>query len=239
MAMLVDIHNHSLFGLDDGAKDLSTSLAMLAASYAEGVRVLCLTPHYRPNLFPRSTAARAEARFAELCAAAHRELPDLVLHLGCEYHASSPTVEPLLDGRARPLGAGKWVLVEFATDVLYTTVRNTVQAIQQAGYRPLIAHAERYDCLVTSLSRVRELVDMRARIQINARTLLGWLPSRGRKFAEKLLEKRLVFVIASDGHDLGRRSPALAKAYRRVAREYGQGYADELFYSNPLALLEG
>ena len=60
MTELSDIHNHTLFGLDDGAAELSDSMQMLALSYQEGVRCLCMTPHCNPAMFPAATAEAAK-----------------------------------------------------------------------------------------------------------------------------------------------------------------------------------
>ena len=46
-----DLHIHALFGVDDGAKNEADMRAMVDAAYADGVRTLCVTPHYHPGYF--------------------------------------------------------------------------------------------------------------------------------------------------------------------------------------------
>ena len=44
-----DIHNHILFGVDDGSPDIETSLKMLRMAYEDGTRDMVLTPHFHPK----------------------------------------------------------------------------------------------------------------------------------------------------------------------------------------------
>lgn len=48
---MIDIHNHALFGVDDGAKTLPESMAMLKEAKEQGIQALILTPHYRHGMF--------------------------------------------------------------------------------------------------------------------------------------------------------------------------------------------
>ena len=233
MPLLADIHNHMLFGLDDGAPDLAASLRLLDISYREGVRLVCLTPHCNPDLFPHSTRARAEENFAVLRDAAAVRYPDLTLLLGNELFAFGSSLDAVREGACRQLGDGNTLLVEFSPEVPYTELVSIVRAVRTLGYRPLIAHAERYECLLRAPERVEELVSMRARIQINASTVTAGMLSPLGRFARRLLRERLVHVVASDGHGERRRTPHLLDAYRKVASLCGDEVAEKLFYNNP------
>lgn len=230
---LADIHSHTLFGVDDGARSLEESLRMLEISYAEGVRLICLTPHCNPDLFPTSTREAAEENFAVLAAAAREKFPDLTLLLGNELYAFGSSVDALREGLCRPLGCGNVVLVEFASEVPFSELENTLHAIRSLGYRPLIAHAERYRCLTAVPARVEELVSRRVLIQVNAASVTASLFSPVGRFVRGLLKKGLVHAVASDGHREVGRSPHLADAYRKTASLCGQSVADALFDKNP------
>lgn len=237
MPMLADIHNHALFGLDDGAVDLDTSLAMLARSYEEGVRLLCLTPHCNPDLFPHATREAAEENFARLSEAAAARFPELSLALGNELLAYGITLDAVRSGRCMPLGESSTLLMEFVPDIAFSDLLNTLRAARSMGHRVLLAHVERYGCLLREPGRVADLKAAHVRIQINAAsTLLGPLSPIGR-FTRRLLKQGLVDVVASDAHGLRHRPPELLEAYRRVSAVCDSETADALFYQNPKKLL--
>lgn len=230
---LADIHSHALFGVDDGARDLEESLRMLAISYAEGVRLVCLTPHCNPDMFPKSTREKADENFAVLVRAAQEKFGDLTLLLGNEMYAFGSSLDTLREGLCRPLGDGNVVLVEFANDVVFSELENTLRTLRTLGFRPLIAHVERYDCLLRSPDRVRDLVSARALIQVNAASVTASLFSKVGRFVRGLLKDGLVHAVASDGHRETGRSPHLAAAYKKTVSLCGQSVADDLFYKNP------
>ncbi len=233
MTELSDIHNHTLFGLDDGAAELSDSMQMLALSYQEGVRCLCMTPHCNPAMFPAATVEAAKEKFARVCEAASSRFPGLELALGNEFFALTEDVELIRAGQCLTLGGGRTVLVEFSPDASYRMMANTMRAIHAMGKIPLLAHAERYDCLVRDPGRVEELRRMRVHIQVNARTVTGSILFPASRFVRSLLRERWVDVVASDAHDAKHRPPFLQAAHRVVRKLCGRAYAEEIFCINP------
>ena len=136
-------------------------------------------------------------------------------------------------GLCRSLGEGNVVLVEFSPDVTFSEMENTVHAMRSLGYRPLIAHAERYQCLVSKPERVETLVSRRVLIQVNASSVTASLFSSVGRFVRRLLKCGLVHAVASDGHREVGRSPHLADAYKKTVSLCGQSLADAVFYKNP------
>lgn len=236
MPVFADIHNHSLFGVDDGARTQEDAERMIAASYAEGVRFLCLTPHHHPGYF-NTTKEAIDSAFAALSAFARENYPDLTITLGNEIFGYSEGLLALQNGTAATLGGGRAALFEFHDSDSYTYIRDRLLEAQANGYLPILAHAERYGCLYQSVDRVYELVQHRIAIQINAATITAGFFSAERRFVRWLLRRGLVSIVASDAHDLVRRPPKLLPAYAAVCRLCGTACADRLFYENPRSFL--
>lgn len=236
MVMLADIHNHALFGLDDGAATREDCENMIAASYAEGVRHLCFTPHYHANYYTPDRAT-AEERFSVITAWAKERFPDLQLYLGNEVLGCAEGMLALQNGAACTLAGGKAVLFEFEEEERFAYIRDRLSEARTLGYLPVLAHAERYSCLYEDVSHVEELVRRRVQIQINAESLCRPHSFRVRRFVKGLLKRGLVALVASDAHDIKFRPPALRAAYWYVAKHFGDEAANLLFYENPCGLL--
>lgn len=232
MPQMADIHNHALFSVDDGAVDLDMSLKMLAASYADGVRDICLTPHYDTEYMPPPEKLRAH--FEMLCERAREELPALSLYLGAELYVTADTVDLLKNGSALPFNGTRYVLVEFSPTVPYEKINSSLHALQMAGYAPILAHAERYSVLVHYPHLVWDLHEMRVLIQVNASSVAGHTGFRIRRFIRCLLREKMIHAVASDAHDMHRRPPMLSTAYAKVVKLCGGDYAQKIFYANPM-----
>ena len=99
--MFIDIHNHILFGVDDGAEDIEESFDMLEDAKSQGAEAVILTPHYRHGMFGYPLE-RIEENYQKLDKLAAKL--GISLYLGCEYHVNSEIVANLQDG-----GAGHWL----------------------------------------------------------------------------------------------------------------------------------
>lgn len=229
-----DIHNHSLFGVDDGPATAAEMYAMVDAAWADGVGAICLTPHFHPGYFGLRRV-QAERAFQVLCRYASEKYPELRLYLGNELRWSPESPAWLESGDCRTLGGTDHVLVDFSAGEGESTIVKGLRRLLSAGYRPVLAHAERYRDLKTDT--VRALSRSGALIQIDVQSLFGGYGLGARLRCGKLLKHDLVDIAATDAHDLGRRGPLMSRAYREIAKKYGEACACAIFAENPLALL--
>ncbi len=245
MTGMVDMHTHILPGVDDGAADMSEALEIIDAEYRQGVRHIILTPHYRPGLF-EAGEEEIRAAFAKLQKAVTHE--DLRLYLGCEHYTGSEFVSNIQAGARPSLGGGRYVLAEFSSAHMFSLIRNQVEEITQAGYIPIIAHAERCRTLTEgpvkrfagSEGPIAELRHFGAEIQVTADVLTTRTAADGhiRRFVWKLIENGLVDYVASDAHNMAERAPQLDKAAALISRKAGNTTAQRLLIYNPLRIVE-
>ncbi len=233
MEGFVDLHAHILFGTDDGAKNIDMMRAMLDAAYQSGTRVLCATPHYHPGIFGE-TGEPAEKAFAALCEHAAR-YPDMTLVLGNELRYFTGCVSWLVSGACRTLGDTTCVLVDFLSNESEFRIMRGLKDLLSAGYRPVLAHVERYQHL--SARAIGELVDDGVLLTLDADSLFGADGFTTKRRAYRLLRHGAIFAVASDMHDVKDRHPSLAQGYQVVCKKFGKEYADELFISNPYKIL--
>ena len=106
------------------------------------------------------------------------------------------------------------------------------------GYIPVIAHVERYRCMVENLDLAAELQDMGAMIQMNADAILGLEGWGSKRYCKKMLQEELVDIVASDSHGIAERVNHMRKCYEVIAKKFGEDYAKELMHDNPIKIFE-
>lgn len=231
---MIDIHCHRLFQVDDGSKSLEESVEMLRIAKEQKITAVILTPHYRHGMFgyPKN---EVEANFAALHPYAAKLGIDL--HLGTEYHVNSRMMEAFSSGRCHTLAGSRYILTEYSGAGEYTFMEQMTQEAIRYGYIPVIAHVERYRCIVEQPERAAQLQRLGAWIQVNADAVLGlegWGPKR---FCKRLLKEGWVDVVASDCHGIWERACHLDRCYALVEKKYGHARAEELFCENPGQIL--
>ena len=234
-----DIHCHIIPYVDDGAQTAQVSEELVEMLYSQGVRTICCTPHQRRGMFETPDDTIRE-QFEKLKIRAEKAgRGDISFFLSREYHADRLLLKALEQGKVIPYGESNNILLEFSNSHPISDIHWFIRTVQDAGFRPLVAHVERYMQFWESTELAEELTQMGARLQSNCSSVLGREGHRQQAYTKKLLKKRLVYVIASDGHDPEDRPPELDKAAALITRKYGEEYAEQLLCTNPLNILTG
>lgn len=236
METIIDMHSHILPGVDDGSDSLETSYRMLEIASENGISQIILTPHNKPahrNVPPHRIVERMKQLHDELDA---RQI-NIKLYPGSELYYRDGLTEELEDGEAMTLAGSHYVLTEFGPGAEYEYIRNGIYSLQMHGYRPILAHVERYRNIYLKPERVTELAKMGCYIQVNAGSIMGTFGFAARQFTKKLLKQQMVTFIASDAHDTGRRAPHLADCADYVAKKFGKDYSQEILYDNPMRVI--
>ncbi|MCM1282936.1 MAG: hypothetical protein NC180_01075 [Muribaculaceae bacterium] len=231
---MIDIHCHLLYGVDDGARTKEEALQMLRIAGQQEITAIILTPHYRHGMFshPNETI---EAHFLELKPEA--EQLGITLALGTEYHVNSQIEEALASRRCRTLAGSRYVLSEYSHDSEYSYIYQMTEELTRHGYIPVLAHVERYACLMQNISLAEELRRLGAWIQLNADAVLG-LEGRGpKRDCKRLLAEGYVDVIASDSHGVEKRGCHLQQCRDFLAKKFGGDVAEKLLQANPAMIL--
>jgi protein-tyrosine phosphatase len=239
----VDFHSHLIPGVDDGAADVPGALDALRAFAAQGVTTCLTTPHFDGSLTKHgpSLAARL-AEFDAGWAALEQgiaEAPDRDklprIARGTEVMLDEPDPD-LSDPRTR-LAGGPFVLCEFPAMQLPPNAEWALHHLRQAGWRPIIAHPERYRNHDERLSVLARCRAAGAHLQVNAGSLVGQHGDRAAKVARSLLALGWVDYLASDFHARG--EPATARAVAWLEERGGSRQAARLFGENPARILRG
>lgn len=188
----VDNHSHILYGLDDGVKKQEDSLAILRFLEEQGVSEVWFTPHVMEDV-PNTTEG-IRARFEELKAVYDGGLQ---LHLAAEYMIDT-LFEERLEKRDLLEHGDEVVLVETSAIAPPINLWNVLEQMLKAGYRPLIAHPERYRYMEPS--DYKELHNMGCFLQMNLPSIVGFYGESARQRAQYLLDKGWYRMVGSDCH---------------------------------------
>lgn len=211
---MIDIHTHILPGVDDGAGDLSESLAMLELQRKNGVDRLFLTPHYYPQRTPpeKFLERRAES-WARLREAAGNEVQ---LRLGAEVHYCPQILE--LDLHQLTLGGSGYLLLELPARSYPPFAEQVTEELLERGIVPVLAHVERFPYFRREPELLKRLIDLGAMGQVSASALSN---RKDKGFAKACLIHELAQIAASDAHNTRDRKPGLDPV-RRLPEELWQ-----------------
>jgi protein-tyrosine phosphatase len=233
---MIDIHLHLLPGVDDGAASPEETRGMLARARALGFAVLVATPHLPDRLDPpyRERVASAFALTRELAAA-----EEIEVRPGFEVRLTPDLPRRLAEGEPITLGGSNAVLVDLPFGGWPHHVDQTLFAVQTAGFRPVLAHPERYAAVQDELARALRLAERGVLMQLNLGSLHGLFGKRAQRTAEALLRAGAVHAVATDAHSAGGRYAEVPKGLARLTELVGAAGRDRLLIETPAALLAG
>ncbi|MEQ1884597.1 MAG: CpsB/CapC family capsule biosynthesis tyrosine phosphatase [Bryobacteraceae bacterium] len=235
---MIDIHSHVLWGVDDGAKTLEDSLAMVEMAAAAGTTDIVATPHASPQykFDPGLVQERAEA----IRTGARDKGLALRLHTGCDFHLSFDNIQDALaNPRKYTINNSRYLLVEFSDLLIFRNTADIFARMIEAGMTPIITHPERNPLLCQRLPELTTWCEAGALIQVTGQSFGGRFGRRAAEFARTLMDRGLVHFVASDGHDLIRRPPRLDEAFLWIQQHYDRDTAELVCVINPRAVLSG
>ncbi len=235
---MIDIHHHLLWGLDDGASNLETSLAMAQIAAMDGITHVVCSPHangqyvYEPHVV-------AEKIF-DMQRLLEREQIPLKLGQGCDFHMSYENIqEAKADPRRYSINGLGYLLVELPDYGLPQGLTEVFYQLQLAGLTPILTHPERNPTLQADHKRLVNWLRGGVLVQVTAGAVMGKMGKPAEKMAHQLLANRWVHFLATDAHNVTSRPPKMREAFEVVAEKYGPDYAHLLCVSNPLAAFMG
>ncbi|QCW99682.1 histidinol phosphatase [Aggregatimonas sangjinii] len=195
----VDIHNHILPGIDDGAKNVEESIVLLKGFSDFGVTNFVATPHIMHNYYP-NTPQTIEKALAELHSEIGRIDLNTVITAAAE-HMIDANFETILEkGEIMPLGKN-YVLIEMSYLQPSINFDSAIQKLASQRYFAILAHPERYVFLYNRLGKHTIYKKNGILYQLNMLSLSEYYGKDVQKTAMKLLDEGLYDFIASDVHN--------------------------------------
>jgi len=234
---MIDIHSHILYGIDDGAKTLEDSEAIIKSAIKNKVSAIFLTPHYileskfmTPNNEKKDILQALEKKFSD----------KIKLYLGNEIYINNEIEELIKKGEIHPLGDSNYLLVELPVYNEYPDLEKYLFHLQDSGYKVIIAHPERYFYFKNDIKKVIELCEQGIYFQGNYMSLYNIYSRSTRKLFIKLLMHHCYTFMASDIHSPHQKYYSKIKdAEEKVRQVVGKKYTDDIFFNNAAKIISG
>lgn len=193
-----DMHSHLLPGVDDGSPDVETSIKLIKGLTDIGFKRIITSPHIMLDIHKnnRETLAKAYSNL-EVALNTHSDLA--TVDYAAEY-LMDENFERLLKNKDLLLVSNNCVLVETPILNRLLKLETIIFNIAASGYKPILAHPERYVYLFGKNEEYEVLKEKGCLLQINALSLTGYYGKVEKMAAEWLLENQLVDFIGTDLH---------------------------------------
>ena len=214
-----DFHTHLLPGVDDGMQTLEDSRQTIASLKTLGFAGAVVTPHLYAGVFDNSAPSLRES-FASFVTDLGSDLEGFPLHLAGEYFADEHFAHLIEqdDLLFLPVVGERWVLLEFPYLQKTPFASVCLSALVARGYRPVIAHVERYRYVAQSPDEWLGLFErFGAILQGDIGSLVGQHGEEVRRFAISLVGRNIVKIWGSDVHNPGQIERHIAPGLAHLA----------------------
>ena len=234
---MIDIHNHIIFEVDDGACSLDESIKMIELAYSQGYKEIIATSHYiigKYNVLHSIHSDKLEGIRKRLS----EKNIDVIVHLGREvlYHFDTAKNYELM--KSLTLANSRYLLIEFFFHEIPQGFEEYIYELKIRGIIPILAHCERYIHSDKDFDKIVSFYQEGALIQVNINSFIGIFGSHSAKYAEKLLNSNMVQFLASDAHrSSGIRSYEVKEGLDKIKLLIGDSKVRELTVENPKKII--
>ena len=236
---MIDFHNHILPNVDDGPKTIEESLSMLTKAAEQGISDVVNTVHFQ---HPKMDNKNVDIHFLK---SKVEELQNLINHkkINIKIHLSAevfylPNLSNIIENSLVTLGNGKYMLIEFSSNIFPFGYEDEIFKLQSNGVTPIIAHPERYRFVQKDIKILKSWIDRGYIIQIDAGSILGHFGTKIKKITIQMINNGFIHLIGSDAHNNKKRNFCLAEAYSYLEKNMSNDLVNQL-KNNSMNLLNG
>lgn len=197
---MIDIHNHLLYGVDDGSKSLEESIDVLKSMSDFGYTDIILTPHYIRDSRYSSRPTDNYKILRNLKSELQRNNININLYLGNEIFMDDDIYELLERREIYSLNGTPFLLIELPMNGEYPNYIEIFQELIDKGCRVILAHPERYYAFQANHKKIDELLEIGVLLQSNIDSLIGKYGKEAEVLIKELLKEKKISFLATDTH---------------------------------------
>lgn len=196
----VDLHSHLIPDIDDGSQTIEDSMDMIRRLHEMGYRKVITTPHVMSDFY-KNTPEIILNGLDLLKGAIKAEKLDMEIEASAEYYLDDMFEDLLERDEILPFGgAKKYLLFELPFVGEPANMSRAIFNMQLKGYRPILAHPERYGYWERDFDKYDELHDKGVLLQLNLNSLSGYYGPEAKRASKYLIEKGMVSFLGTDCH---------------------------------------
>ncbi|TKC00115.1 tyrosine-protein phosphatase [Pedobacter cryophilus] len=194
----IDMHSHILPGIDDGAPTVRESVMLVKRLIDLGFNKLIATPHIMADYY-RNTPETINKALGELQLELQKQGIEIPIEAAAEYYFDETFESKIEKGNLLTMG-NNYLLFELSYINFPNNLKEVIQKLNDKGYKPILAHPERYPYLYGSIENFYKIREYGCFFQLNTISLSGYYGKQTQKVAEELVDNMMVDFIGSDMH---------------------------------------
>lgn len=232
---ITDIHTHITPNVDDGSLSVEMSLEMLRREAEQGGEIVFLTPH--SFAFENYGSYRVLRKMYQVREAAAEAGIPVQIYQGCEIYTAERNIDQILldlkNGSTPSMNGTRYIMAEFSTTRgNMESAKYMLRRYLEEGWKPIIAHAERYCHTFATVENISILKEMGCLVQVNYYDLDEERNDAIRTCAQALLQAELVDFMGSDAHRMNHRRPELIRGAHYIRENCRAEYAEDILRRN-------
>lgn len=199
--LTTDIHSHLLPGLDDGVKTLEETEAILRIFQGLGYKKIITTPHVMQDHY-RNTPTTINSALKKVNEHIRERNTEITIEAAAEYYLDEYFVRQIESDEKLLTFGDNYLLFEtnFLSEPL--NLNEFIFLATTKGYKPVLAHPERYVYLQNNQQRLGDLIDRGVLFQVNISSILGVYSRPIQSLANKLIDQGFIHLLGSDCHNI-------------------------------------
>ena len=215
---MIDFHSHILPSIDDGSNSIEETVKLIKEASKVGFTGIISTSHYIQGYYELNCHERKELLDIIQNKIIREDYLNIQLYLGSEVYFSAEMLELIKEKKASTINNTRYILFELPMNTKPLFVKEMVYTLIQNGYKPIIAHPERYSYVQDEINYVEELANIGALFQSNYGSIIGMYGSNAKKTFKKLLKNNLISFLGSDVHRVGQIYPQIPHILKKLKR---------------------
>jgi protein-tyrosine phosphatase len=198
--VITDMHSHLIPGIDDGSKSIEESIQLIKELCELGFKKLITTPHIMSDFY-KNTPEIILSGLEKVQAAVKEECLPVTITAAAEYYLDDGFIQKLENEKLLCI-KDNYLLFEISYVNVPENMMDIIFRMQVQGYKPIMAHPERYPFWFNNLDFYKSLRDQGVLLQLNVNSLSGYYGPEAKRTAEKMIDMELVDLIGTDTHGM-------------------------------------